>query len=84
MRRRNSRSIRVFGSFRVRGYIWVKEIRQGSHEGPTRVEGAPRGGRRAPYLVASSSVALRPLQVLWIMFVMKITFPKVSFRLDSV
>ena len=39
--RRNSRSIVLSDIFRVRGYIWVKEIRQGSHEGPTRVEGAP-------------------------------------------
>ena len=38
---RNSRSIVLLDSFRVCGYIYVKEIRQGSHEGPTRVEGAP-------------------------------------------
>ena len=42
------------------------------------------GGRRAPYLVPSSFVALHRLQVLWITFVLKIMFPKVSFRLDSV
>ena len=42
------------------------------------------GGRRAPYLLPSSLIALRGLQVLWITFVPKITFPKVSFRLDSV
>ena len=41
LRRRNSRSIVLSDRFRVRGYIWVKEIRQGSHKGPTRVEGAP-------------------------------------------
>ena len=52
--------------------------------GPTRVEGAPRGVGSPPYLVASSLIAWRPLQVLWMTFVPKITFPKVSFRLDSV
>ena len=52
---------------------------------------APRGWRARlgevgapPYLVLSSLIALRRLQVLWITFVPKITFPKVSFRLDSV
>ena len=49
----------------------------------TRGEGVPRG-RRAPCLVASSLIAWCPLQVLWITFFPKITFPKVSFRLDSV
>ena len=43
--------------------------------GPTRVEGAP------PYLVAAWKLLLRRVQVSWIMFVPKITFPKVSFRL---
>ena len=37
-----------------------------------------------PYLVPSSVIARRRVQFLWIMFVPKITFPKVSFRLDSV
>ena len=51
----------------------------------------PRGsGARLPplgapsCLVASSLLSWRPLQVSWIMFVPKITLPKVSFRLDSV
>ena len=51
----------------------------------------PRGWRARlgevgapPYLVLSSLIDLHRLQVLWIMFVPKITFPKVSFRLDSV
>ena len=43
----------------------------------------PRGGR-APYLVLSWLMSWRRVQVLWITFVPKITFPKVSFRLDSV
>ena len=42
------------------------------------------GGGRTPFLVASSLIAWRPLQVLWITFVPKITLPKVSFHLDSV
>ena len=37
-----------------------------------------------PYLMASWKLLLRRVQVSWIMFVPKITFPKVSFRLDSV
>ena len=47
--------------------------------GPMRVEGAPGGGGVGvpPCLVLSMLIALRRLQVLWI------TFPKVSFRLDS-
>ena len=59
----------------------MKEVRQGSHEGPTRVEGAPRGGGRAPCLVPSSLLPLRTLQVFWIASVPKITLLKVSFRL---
>ena len=52
--------------------------------GPTGVEGAPRGVGAPPYLVASCLISSHRVQVLWIMFVPKITFPKVSFRLDSV
>ena len=53
--------------------------------GPTRVEGAPgRGVGAPPYLVASWKLPWRRVQVYWIMFVPKITFPKVSFRLVSV
>ena len=67
--------------------IWVymeEEVRRSSNMGPTRVEGAPGGVGTPPCLVLSSLIALRRLQVLWITFVPKITFPKVSFRLDSV
>ena len=49
-----------------------------------RGRGAPTPLGAPPCLVASSFLSWRPLQVLWIMFVPKITFPKVSFRLDSV
>ena len=53
---------------------------QGAHEGGGRTwgVGAP------PYLVASYFVPWRRVQVSWVLFVEKITFPKVSFRLDSV
>ena len=50
------------------------------HEGG----GAPYPPGHAPCLVDSSYVSWRPLQVLWITFVPKITLSKVSFRLDSV
>ena len=53
---------------------------RGDHEGG----GHAWVGRRAPYLVASLLVAWRMVQVSWVLFVPKITFPKVSFRLDSV
>ena len=53
---------------------------QGAHEGGGRA----LGGRLAPYLVASSFVSWRRVQVSRIIFFLKITFPKVSFRLDSV
>ena len=52
----------------------------GPHEGGGRVQ----GGRRAPCLVLSSLLSFGGHQVLWITCVPKITFPKVSFRLDSV
>ena len=42
------------------------------------------GGRRAPYLVPTSKLPWRRVQVSWVIFVEKITFLKVLFRLDSV
>ena len=58
------------------------------------VGGRPRGPRdrgarpvlvgAPPTLMAASAASWLALQVLWIMFVPKITLPKVSFRLDSV
>ena len=42
------------------------------------------GGGGPPYRVPSLLIALRRLRVLWITFVPKIMFTKVSFRLDSV
>ena len=46
--------------------------------------GGPRGRGCAPTLVTSSVTSWSRVQVSWIMFGEKITFPKVSFRLDSV
>ena len=46
LRRRNSRSILFPEGFRVYGYIYAKEVGQGSHE----------GGGRAPCLVLSSLI----------------------------
>ena len=77
-----SGGIRFFGSFPdhlgVRGYIWEEEVHRWSFGGPTRVGGAP------PYLVPTSKLPWRRVQVSWIMFGEKITFPEVLFRLDSV
>ena len=43
-----NRVLVVYGVSRVHGYIQEEEVHRWSNEGPTRVEGAPRGGRRAP------------------------------------
>ena len=48
---------------------------QGAHEA---------GGRAPPTLVTASVTSWSRVQVSWITFGEKITFPKVSFRLDSV
>ena len=53
---------------------------QGAHEGGGRAW----GGGAPPYLVASSFLSWHRVQVSRVLFVEKITFPKVSFRLDSV
>src|SRR3954464_6418674 len=51
-----------------------------AHEGG----GAPGGVGRAPYLVPTSKLPWRRVQVSLVIFGEKIMFPKVSFRLDSV
>jgi len=51
---------------------------RGAHEAGAR----PRGG--APTLVTSSLTPWNRVQVSWVTFGEKITFPKVLFRLDSV
>ena len=52
---------------------------RGAHEAGGRAL-----GRGAPTLVTASLVPWRRVQVSWITFGEKITFPKVLFRLDSV
>ena len=69
----------------VWGYVGIYRRKKyvggaGAHEGGGRA----LGGWARPYLVASWKLLLRRVQVSWIMFVPKITLPKVSFRLDSV
>ena len=46
--------------------------------------GGPRGWRVPPTLVTAAGTSWSRVQVSWITFGWKITFPKVSFRLDSV
>ena len=52
--------------------------RQGAHEAGAHPGGAPST------LVNASGASWSRVQVSWITFGEKITFPKVSFRLDSV
>ena len=54
----------------------MEEVRQGGHEGPTRVEGAPRGVGTPPCLVASSMLPLHGLQVSQVAFLPKISSVK--------
>ena len=70
----------------VWGYVGIyrrKKYVGGAKLGPRGWRARP-GGRCAPYLVPSWLMSRHRVQVLWITFVPKITFPKVSFRLDSV
>ena len=46
--------------------------------------GVPRGRGAPPTLVTASFTSWSRVQVSWIMFGEKITFPKILFRLDSV
>ena len=81
--RQNSRSI-LFPI--VLGYMGIyrrKKYVRGSMRGPRGWRARPRGVGAPPYLVASWKLLLRRVQVSWILFVPKITLPKVSFRLDS-
>src|SRR4051812_22449349 len=59
-----------------------KEYVGGAKGGP-RGRGLPLGGA-PPTFVTASFVPWRRVQVSWITFGEKITFPKVSFRLDFV
>src|SRR3954464_5666105 len=64
----------------VWGYVGI--YRRKKYVGGASV--GPRGWGRAPYLVPTSKLPWRRVQVSWVIFGEKITFPKVSFRLDSV
>ena len=71
----------------VWGYIGIyrkKEYVGGATGGPRGWRARLGGGVGAPYLVASSFVSWRRVQVSLVLFVEKITFLKVSFRLDFV
>ena len=48
LQQQNSRSILFPEVFRVYGYIWAKEVGQGSHEGPMGVGARPGGRARLP------------------------------------
>ena len=78
--------IRVLAlSLIVWGYVGIyrrKKYVGGAPRGP-RGRGRALGGG-APTLVNTSFVPWRRVQVFWILLVPKITFPKISFRLDSV
>ena len=68
-----------------RGYIGIYR----SKEYVSGATGGPRGRGRAlgggtPTLVTASFVPWSRVQVSWITFGEKITFPNVSFRLDSI
>ena len=70
----------------VWGYVCIyrrKKYVGGAMRGP-RGRGCALGGAPPPTLVTASFVPWSRVQVSWIMFGEKITFPKVSFRLDSV
>ena len=70
----------------VWGYVDIyrrKAYVGGASRGP-RGRGHALGGWAPPTLVTASFVPWSRVQVSWITFGEKITFPKVSFRLDSV
>ena len=67
------------------GYVGIyrrKEYVGGAPRGPQGRGARPRGVPST--LVTSSEASWSRIQVSWVLFVEKITFPKVSFRLDSV
>ena len=71
--------------------VWVyigiyrrKEYVGGAPRGPRGRGARPRGVGAPPTLVTASLTPWSRVQVSWIMFREKITFPKVLFRLDSV
>ena len=70
----------------VWGYVGIyrrKEYVGGATGGPRGKGACPRRGG-APTLVTASGTSWSRVQVSWVTFGEKITFPKVSFRLDYV
>ena len=70
----------------VWGYVGIyrrKEYVGGAPRGP-RGRGRALGGGAPPTLVTTSLIPCSWVQVSWITFGEKITFPKILFRLDSV
>ena len=68
------------------GYIGIyrrKEYVGGASGGP-RGRGCAQGEGAPPTLMTASGTSWSRVQVSWITFGEKITFPKVSFLLDSV
>ena len=71
----------------VWGYVGIyrrKEYVGGATGGPQGRGARPGGVGASPTLMTASVVPWSRVQVSWITFGEKITFPKVSFRLDSV
>ena len=61
------------------GYMEIyrrKKYFRGGHEGLTRVEGVPRGVGAPPFLVTSSQIPRRALQVFWASFLPKMSSVK--------
>ena len=84
LRRRNSRSILFFGSFRVRGYIWVKEVR-GWTPGLSTGQGArPKGVGEPHHPRGQPGTPLVSFQYSVGFFWSKNKFRGVSGQLDSV
>ena len=70
----------------VRGYIGIYRRKEyvGGASGAPRGRGRAQGEGVPPTLVTASGTSWSRVQVFWITFGWKITFLKVSFRLDSV
>ena len=69
----------------VWGYVGIyrrKKYAGGATRGPRGRGARPRGA--PPTLVTASFIPWSRVQVSWIMFGEKITFPKILFRLDFV
>ena len=70
----------IYSILEVFGYVGI----YGCRKYVGGATGVPRGRGRAPTLVTASLTPWSRVQVSWITFGEKITFPKVSFRLASV